>query len=93
LPEPDLSFQGVRAAIFGTYAARIEVAQRGGSGARRDIAALVRAIRNERDAALRAFAQFKASAQAALRDRRAVSRHAEMQAQKNGRMPPEARPT
>ena len=72
------------------YGAKIEATRR--SLPTREIAAAVRAIIEERDAAMRAFSDRQKYARVGLRERRAAERFSQRLAQKNARASRDARP-
>jgi len=72
------------------YGARIEATRR--SLPAREIAAAVRAIIEERRAAMRVFSNRQKFARVGLRERRAAERFSQRLAQKNARVPRDARP-
>jgi hypothetical protein len=86
---PDLSFGAERDAIHALYGAKIEATRR--SLPRGQVADAVRAIIDERRAALGAVTLRRILAKTARRERRATGRHAAFLAQQNARAPPESR--
>ena len=88
---PDRSFSGGRAALLAFYGAKIEVLRR--SLPPRDVAAAVRAIRDERQAAMRAFAERRSANGIAKRAKSAAERFSARLAQQKARDGPEIGPS
>jgi hypothetical protein len=81
-----LSLAHARSAIHAFYGAKIEATRRSLPG--REIAAAIRAIRDERRAAMRALAARKQAVFLGLRERRRIERFGERMAQQLARAPP-----
>jgi hypothetical protein len=88
---PDRSFAGGRAALLALYGARIEATRR--SLPAREVAAAVRAIRDERRAAMQAFASRRSASALAKRTKDAAERFSARLAKSKARDGPEARPS
>jgi len=92
---PDLSFLGSRSVIRSLYAAKIEIMRR--SLPRHEIAAAIRALRDEQHAAMRALTTRKQSTLRAWRELRDAEPFSGRIARRrnereNARAPPEATP-